>query len=598
MDLNINPVSTNKTQPLPYERYVNNKIYEFYPLDRENESESFRSSPRSVKRAKSANFYKELISPKQRGTSNNITSLKRRMKSCLFPSSSTMHSRVPSRFSLEEREFSFDSHSVPSSTNNSDVSDLESLPDLTEDEYTPTNTPIKEVPMSLRNTLIYDLEDYKPRVLFPKQEVQDQLQTSRTSIFDIPELVYRIIEFVDIQNSVIPQEPTPIRRKPLSYNHALLIHGNKELADFHMKQNTLYDDSQNSSQNSLCDESGHNANSKGSLHSCLLVNKLFYQVTKEIMTKKIMFDDSKKYSQFVESLQQSNYTYKPEVFVLHKLYHTKQSSFESIKDYMNFDNLQWLEIFMCPKLLPPVEFFQRGGKNLRKLILTGSKVVDDDFLIMISENCPNLEVLDIRACESVSDIGIYSIGNKCRNLHTVNFGRKQKGHLITDTSLSKLISNNRNLSTVGLAGCNITDKVVWELALRCSHSLQRLSLNNCPLISNQSIPIILASVNTNSTTNHIEQVYFKNLSVLELRNNYQITSWQSIIEFKRRQEYRGITLLLELCETLMLRMRQEELEMDKTISQRIFRDILDWVNDNNDGDNPYDHLLTRNNNRN
>ncbi|KAK6465027.1 antagonist of mitotic exit network protein 1 [Scheffersomyces coipomensis] len=615
--MDINPVSKHKTQPLPYACHIDNKVYDYHPFidvdEDELEAESSSStSPRSPKRAKSiscfSNYYPGVNnnggSKSSRYTGNN-SSLKRRLKSICVPSTSTNASTIQTNFSLQEREFSFDSHSVPSSTNNSDISDLESLPDLTEDEYSPFSTPIKKVPL-INNFITHEDEADKTRTnLFSKL----LLAQSKPSIFEIPELVYRIMEFVDVQNTIIPQEPTPMRRKPLSYNHAFLIHGNKETAEMSMKQSIIMDNI----------EDEHKKTHKGTLFNCLLVNRLFYQVTREIMSKKMVFNDAKKYGQFIQSLQHRNFQYKPEIFVLHKLFHIKQGTFDYLKDHINFEKLQWLEIYMCPKVLPPIEFFKTGGKNLRKLILTGSKIIDDDFLIMISENCPNLEVLDIRACELVSDIGIYSIGNKCHKLTNINFGRKQKGHLITDTSLSKLISNNKNLSTVGLAGCHISDKTIWELAIHCSHSLERLSLNNCPLLSNQSIPLILASNrnhnNNNNpytnyythqqhnngliltTNNNVENIapsppsYFQNLSVLELRYNYQISSWQPIIDFKRRQEFRGITLLLELCETLLLRMRQQELEMDKTISQRIFNDILEWANDENDGDSSFQDLL-------
>ena len=51
--------------------------------------------------------------------------------------------------------------------------------------------------------------------------------------------------------------------------------------------------------------------------------------------------------------------------------------------------------------------------------------------------------------------------------------------------------------------------------------------------------------------------------------------------------------LVELCETLMYRMRRQELDLDKLISNKIMNDILYWINDQweNDGDLPYLELL-------
>lgn len=133
------------------------------------------------------------------------------------------------------------------------------------------------------------------------------------------------------------------------------------------------------------------------------------------------------------------------------------------------------------------------------------------------------------------------------------------------------------MNTVGLAGCHITDKTLWELTNHCNYSLERLSLNNCPLITNQSIPLIL----------HAK--YLPQLNVLEIRFT-NIDNLTPIIEFKRRQEFLGVAVLIELCERLSLRMRQQELELDKVISQRIFDDIQLWAN-LDDGDSCYRELL-------
>ncbi|ODV78112.1 RNI-like protein, partial [Suhomyces tanzawaensis NRRL Y-17324] len=456
-----------------------------------------------------------------------------------------------------------------------DNSDLESLPDLTEDDGTPTTTPLKRRP-SIKSCFFQDPIQPKkllftnPSALLPSTP----LSSASPSIFDIPELVHKIVEYASLQNTVIPQESTPVRRKPLSYNHAMLIHGNKEQAESALLQKQY--------------QSEKPGSCNGVLFNCLQVNKLFYQVTMEVLSKNFFFSDEIQFSKLAASIstRTCQLKLKPTSFVLHKLFMLKQSAIDMIKDHIDFSDLEWLELYMCPKLYPTIEFFQLGGHRLKKLIITGSKVIDDEFLIMVSKHCPNLEVLDIRACELVSDSGVYQIAKNCRKLTNINFGRKQRGHLITDSSLSILISNNRGLVTVGLAGCHVSDRAVWDLAVHCSGSLQRLSLNNCPYITNQSIPLILTRPNINYPTS-----YFQNLSVLELRFDVQITNWQPIIEFKRRQEYRGISILIEVCETLMVRMRQHELEMDRAISQRIFRDILDWVNDANDGDLLYHQLL-------
>jgi len=579
----------NPTDPLPYASTVNNRIYEFNPFLKRKESTgpelesrcrsiSERSKGRSssppalIKRAKSMKSleaYSGTVPSERVRSRPTISRYYSSGLTCMSNSSSDV-SGFPSPNISSQNSFHSPAHSIDmtsrppcfslSETTNfastftytSDASDLESLPDLVDDATTPTSSPFKK---SVKSYYFQESASNIPSKF--AEQISHFLpqppQQHSPSIFEIPEIVHMIVEFSDIQNTVIPQESSPIRRKPLSFNHALLIHGDKKLAEI-----------------ALNEQSPNQSTSRGVLFNCLLVNKLFHQVTLEILGKKVFFSDEHKLQKFLNSCK---IKFRPQLFVLHKLFQLKQSAIETIKNRINFDELEWLELYMCPKLLPTSEFLSSMGK-LKKLILTGSKVVDDNFLSMVSKNCPNLQILDIRACELVSDSGIYQIGNECRKLTNINFGRKSNGYLVTDHSVSRLISKNSNLETVGLAGCNVSDQICWDLATNCPN-LQRLSLNNCPMLLNQSIPMILAQNDTLAR-------YFTKLSVLELRFNYQITQWQPIIAFKRRQEFSGMPVLVELCEDLTLKMRQQEFEMDRLISQRILEDILDWVNASDD----------------
>mmetsp|Transcript_6350 Transcript_6350/g.7944 ORF Transcript_6350/g.7944 Transcript_6350/m.7944 type:complete len:538 (+) Transcript_6350:264-1877(+) len=531
--MNIIPVSRNTTESLACIENINNHIYDYSPSNKE---------PKYLKRSKSQSTTK-LSRQLPRTPSNKYHARNKRRPYSTTPPISL---NIPSSPFIH-LEFSL-------SSSGSESSDLESLPDLYEDKDTPFSSPINRNPLTPRDSFFsFTHKNVPVECLLPMR--------SQISIFEIPEIVYKIIEFADIQNTVVPQESTPIRRKPLSRNHAFLIHGDKYQVNL-----------------SLQDHSSQHSNSNGVLFNCLQVNKLFNQVTNELLNQKFFFSDERKLHSYLQTLKVNKLKTKPSLFVFHKLFHAKQDIIELIKHHMDFANLQWLEFYMCPKLLPTPEFLVYGS-NIKKIVITGSKVIDDGFLSMVAKKCPNLEILDIRACELISDSGVYQIAKMCRKLTTVNFGRKNKGNLITDSSLCTLIRNNPHLNTVGLAGCHITDKTLWDLAIRCSDNLQRLSLNNCPYLTNQSIPLILHSN------------FFKNLSVLELRFANQITNFKPIIEFKRRQEFKGISILIEVCETLCLLMREQELEMDKVISQRIFEDISYWANDNDDGDLPYQQFV-------
>lgn len=540
--MKLRATSSNRTKPLPYENELNSEIYEYNPF-MDTDADLCRSP---LKRHKAFNFQ----IPRIRKSSRK-TSLAKRLNSLGNVSVASSLRNNSGGFSSNVNDSSYSS---PPSSICTDVSDLESLPDLSSgDESTPTSSPIH--PLSHKYATIPDFGvSSKPNLL----HLLNQEEHAAPSVFEIPELVNKIVKYADIENTVLPQEDATVRRRPLSYQHALLIHGNKQDAEKAMQEDNHMD-------------SG-NCESFGTLYNLLSVNKLFYQVTSSIIYEKIFFTDEMKFYKFLQTLNKkftaegANYQKpQPIVFILHKLFGIKQSALDLLKKLVDFSKLEWLEVYMCPKLYLSKEFFL--SKNITRIVITGSKKIDDEILINIAQNCyRSLQILDIRACELISDVGIYQIGLKCRNLVNINFGRKNKGWFVTDTSLGILIKNNHNLNTVGLAGCYISDRSIWDLAVYC-RNLMRLSINNCQYVTNHSIPIIL----DNAT-------YWTNLSVLELRFLKQLTEMKSMINFKRRQESRGVSVLIELCEDLMMKMRSQELEMDKMISESIFNDISYWVN--------------------
>ena len=94
----------------------------------------------------------------------------------------------------------------------------------------------------------------------------------------------------------------------------------------------------------------------------------------------------------------------------------------------------------------------------------------------------------------------------------------------------------------------------------------------------------------------VESGSLPKLSVLEIRHVLNITCVKPLIEFKRTREHlTGQYVLIEGCEVLEYRMRQEERRLDIQKSARMFCDILNWCNDEKDGDLSYADLVDRNN---
>lgn len=488
--------------------------------------------------------------------------------------------------SLSDLEFSFDS------------SDLDLLPDLTDDAsvcsatvVTPTKAPSLEFfdrtrtqlqsSLQLKELKSYDQSQYSgvnelaassplespfgafespfsspfpslsatPVVsrnsssAFASPAARPQETSPQLSIFDIPELVYKIVEYADFRNTVIPHETPPTDRNPTGPPPAVSASSDPNI-----------------------------------LFVCLQVNRLFHTVTKQIMGQRLCFAQEHRLYQFLrQKTPESLRALRPRKLVLNRLFGANQAAMDALATDVDFSALEWLEVFMCPKLLPSESLLH---PSLKTLIIAGSRVLDDALLLQVARRCPNLEVLDLRACESVTDYGIHAFGSACRNLRSVNLGRKKRGHLITDHSVCTLISHNRKLHTVGLAGCHVTDRTVWELAVRGGSALQRLLLNHCPYVTNRSLPVIL----------HHE--LWRNLSVLEMCGLEAVTNVSPIVTFKRKQHARGIYLLVETCAELKRRMQQVEHQMDSTLSHRIFQDISDWANAHDEEDLAYSQLMS------
>lgn len=391
-------------------------------------------------------------------------------------------------------------------------------------------------------------------------------------IFHIPEIVSKIITFVDSTPS-LPHEVSPIRRRPLSYQHALLIYKDERKA-----QNVWREACESSLQNNGNPPSSLRSQKK-SLYNCLLVNKLWYRVTLEVASNKLFFSDEKRWLSFVDNSKKfttpRRTSSKTSLFIMHKLTRAKQDDLNIVAPIVS-GNLEWIEMYICPKVLPPP--IMLSGSLLKKLILPGSKVVNDSFLRLVAQSCPKLEVLDLRACELISDQGICLLAQNCLKLISLNLGRHSNGNLITDDSLA-VLSRNTKIETLGLAGCSITDRGIWDLAYYCNDSLTRLSLNNCVSLTNNSLPRIL------------KHGYLSKLAVLEIRNILNITDFKPLVNYKKMKEANGHNVLIEGCEILEYRMREEEWKYEMKKSAKILNDILVWANDNNDGDVPYSQLM-------
>lgn len=383
----------------------------------------------------------------------------------------------------------------------------------------------------------------------PLGQTSEPVSSSCHRALATPEILYEIFEQLDALNTV-PHEFSQRRRKPMSLRHAQLIYGDTQKA---------VDVWEHSQGKAPC--TNEYAPAMG-LYNCLLVNQMWYIMSKKVLEKRTHFRDGHRWRQFVQSVVKKEYNQvrKPTMLILHKLTDSKQIEIEQMGSALG-GNLEWLEFYTCPGIAPTVSLLQ--GSRLTKIVLPGCSRVTDRTLYHIADKCPRLEYLDLRACEQVSDKGLKIIAKYCPNLTLINVGRTSGGELVTYKGI-KHLARQTQVNTLGLAGCEIDDRAIWELALNRGVHLQRLSLNNCRLLTDASVPRILS--------------YTPNLSVLEIRGCTQITHMRPLALFKRYRERQGHPPLIEGCEIVERRMQIALNRLRQEVSRRILADCQEWVN--------------------
>lgn len=416
------------------------------------------------------------------------------------------------------------------------------------------SSPLSEKPQSLSQ----DFAHLSLSLTIETESLADRLAVNGKphEIFLVKEILENIIKFVSLENE-IPHERSYSRRKPLSYNHALLIYKDEK------KANQVWKDCSESEVVPMAPRTSNH------LYSCLMVNKLWHSVTVELLLKKIYFKDPKHFNKFVEKYSASSGRLsRPSIFVLHKFHRLLQADLDKITSVLVPDDITWLEFYICPNIVPPLSWIS-NFKSLEKLILPGNKAINDNFLIEIATHITGLKALDLRACDNITDSGVVAIALRCPTLKNCNLGRHRNGENITSVSLVALAKHTQ-IETLGVAGCEITDAGIWELAQLRGEHIKRLSLNNCNLLTNHSIPALFA-LN-----------YFPNLSVLEIRNIHQINDLRQLAQFKSWKRTQRVPVLIEGCERITKLLSDEEEYIKRKKARIALQDMEYWANKDDD----------------
>lgn len=376
----------------------------------------------------------------------------------------------------------------------------------------------------------------KAKKILPAVFEHEELLISPTTrkrphpIFEVKEVLENIIRFLD-------------RREP-STEEALYARQVKRHSTFETETNRGWQRDHASSVKS----SEYFENS--CLHNCLMVNKMWHTVTLNLLFKEICFRKSGHFEQFLVSYaKKCDKIGEPSSFILQNFPRSGQKNLNKIGGILNPDKIKWLEFYMCPYIIPPASWVS-NFRSLERLIFPGNKLIDDRFLIEISFHTPNLRILDLRACDNMSDSGMVAVALKCPNLNSCNLGRRRCSQNITSVTVLALAKHTQ-IETLGLAGCNINDSGLWELARIRGKHVKRLSLNSCNLLTNNSLPLLF------------ESNYFPNMLVLEIKNIPQIDDLRHIARYKNWKKCQGVPVLIDGCQRISCLLGYEEAKLNE-----------------------------------
>ncbi|KAI8988775.1 hypothetical protein BDB01DRAFT_757420 [Pilobolus umbonatus] len=189
--------------------------------------------------------------------------------------------------------------------------------------------------------------------------------------------------------------------------------------------------------------------------------------------------------------------------------------------------LEYLDIYICDHFTNDSLYSFLTHRTLTFLSLAGCNHISDEAVLKVAEYCHQLEHLDLRACGLVSDVSLSAIALNCPRLRHLNVGRIKDRYKVTIQSIA-LVAKHTQAGVLGLAGCDIDDECMRVLARYRSTGLERVSVNSCYKISNETV--------------YAYMKYCPNLSVFEMKECYLINDWEAVAELANRK------VLLTLCE--------------------------------------------------
>lgn len=160
-----------------------------------------------------------------------------------------------------------------------------------------------------------------------------------------------------------------------------------------------------------------------------------------------------------------------------------------------------------------LKIVELAGPSIRELDLDTSSI-DDETFVAIVMGCPHLEILNLRSCVRLSNLGLGSIGTYLRNLRSLSIANPGRGKL-SDEVLSLILESNPSLEELDLSWqSQLTKQSLEKIPQRLPH-LRDLKLANCNQVTDSELNALIHSC---PKLNSLNIDFCKKLSVKSIEN--------------------------------------------------------------------------------
>ncbi|KAL6064117.1 Dynein regulatory complex subunit 6 [Balamuthia mandrillaris] len=123
--------------------------------------------------------------------------------------------------------------------------------------------------------------------------------------------------------------------------------------------------------------------------------------------------------------------------------------------------------------------------KLESLNLTHCLNIGNSTVRQIAKYSPNVHSLDLSTCEEITDSALLFLGNRCKNLRKLSLSRCRR---VTDKALVQILkSTGQTLQSLSLQGCPlITQQTIMAIAEHCPNLL-KLDLSWCKCITDEAL---------------------------------------------------------------------------------------------------------------